>query len=29
VLLMMGVGVALVAGLERLQERAGGAEMGS
>lgn len=29
VLLLMGIGVALVVGLERLQERAGGAEMGS
>lgn len=29
VLLLMGLGVALVAGLERLQERTGGAEMGS
>ncbi|MEO1003735.1 MAG: DUF368 domain-containing protein [Cyanobacteria bacterium J06638_7] len=29
VLLLMGLGVGLVAGLERLQEQAGGAEMGS
>jgi putative membrane protein len=28
-LLLMGVGVVLVVGLERLQQRAGGAEMGA